>query len=284
MKKIILGVVILVLVVIAGFMILGDNENKPAPDPNGDTPSDVQGDDQVRLISPGRNAVVTSPLTVIGEARGSWFFEANLPIKIEDSEGNTLAQVGAQAQGEWMTTDFVPFEAVLSFNVPAGETSGMLVIEKDNPSGLPENADSRSFPIRFGESGTAEEDTVEVFFSMDDFGASNECNAVVAVERQIPATQAVARAAINELLDGPTSSEQDAGYVTSIPSGVELNSIRVENGTAFADFSEELNNVGGSCLVTAIRAQIEETLMQFSTVNDVIISVEGGDPDEALQP
>jgi len=56
--------------------------------------------------------------------------------------------VPAQAQGDWMTTEFVPFEAVLEFAVPQTEF-GTLILEKDNPSGLPQNADSISIPVRF---------------------------------------------------------------------------------------------------------------------------------------
>jgi spore germination protein GerM len=41
--------------------------------------------------------------------------------------------------------------------------------------------------------------------------------------------------------------------------------------------------MGGSCRVTAIRAQITQTLEQFSTIKNVIISVNGS-VDEALQP
>jgi spore germination protein GerM len=45
---------------------------------------------------------------------------------------------------------------------------------------------------------------------------------------------------------------------------------------ARVDFDEQLNyQVGGSCRVMAIRAQIEQTLKQFSTVDSVIISVNG---------
>jgi len=54
--------------------------------------------------------------------------------------------------------------------------------------------------------------------------------------------------------------------------------------TARADFSEELRAVAGSCRVLSIRAQIEKTLEQFSEVSSVRISIEGGDPAEALQP
>jgi len=42
--------------------------------------------------------------------------------------------------------------------------------------------------------------------------------------------------------------------------------------------------VGGSCRVTTIRSQVEQTLMQFPSVTSVRISVEGYADDEVLQP
>lgn len=91
---------------------------------------------QVLVTSPV--GTVGTQFVVTGAARGPWFFEANLPIEIKDLSGTTLLQVGAVAQGEWMTTQLVPFTA--SIQLPAG-TNGphILVIRKDNPSGLPEN-------------------------------------------------------------------------------------------------------------------------------------------------
>ena len=47
-----------------------------------------------------------------------------------------------------MTKDFVPFKAELEFSLPSTET-GVLILEKDNPSGLPENDDELRIPIRF---------------------------------------------------------------------------------------------------------------------------------------
>ena len=88
-----------------------------------------------------------SPLVVTGEARGFWFFEASFPVKLVDEQGNLIVQGIAQAQDEWMTENFVPFKVTLEFSTFA--TSGFLVLEKDNPSGLPENADEIRAPIRF---------------------------------------------------------------------------------------------------------------------------------------
>ena len=49
-----------------------------------------------------------------------------------------------------MTTEFVAFTVVLTFSVPITET-GTLVLEKDNPSGLLENANELRIPVRFRE-------------------------------------------------------------------------------------------------------------------------------------
>ena len=104
--------------------------------------------DVIRVDSPLSDSVVQSPLKVTGSARGIWYFEASFPVRIFDSNGKELGIVPAQAQGDWMTADFVPFEANIAFQTPATET-GMLVLEKDNPSGLPENSDSVTIPVRF---------------------------------------------------------------------------------------------------------------------------------------
>jgi hypothetical protein len=105
-----------------------------------------QGD--VVLETPVRGQLVTSPLTVSGKARGNWFFEANLPVTLKDENGKVLAQVGAMTADEWMTTDYANFTTVLQFEAPTTEF-GLLLVERDNPSGLPENDKSYAVPVRF---------------------------------------------------------------------------------------------------------------------------------------
>ncbi len=98
----------------------------------------------VASLSPGDT--VTSPLVVTGEAAG-WYFEASFPVRLLDSDGNEIAVTPAQAQGDWMTADFVPFQATLTFTT-ASQT-GMLVLQKDNPSGEPQNDASLWIPVQF---------------------------------------------------------------------------------------------------------------------------------------
>lgn len=108
----------------------------------------VQEENVVQVTSPLPDAAVTSPLVVAGQAPGTWYFEASFPVKLLDADGNLLAQAPAQAQGDWMTTAPVTFSATLNFAVPPTAT-GTLVLEKDNPSGLPENAGSVEVPVTF---------------------------------------------------------------------------------------------------------------------------------------
>jgi len=92
---------------------------------------------------------ISSPLTIHGRARGTWFFEASFPVMLVDWDGRIIAQAPAQAQGEWMTEDFVPFKATLEFNKPAYKNNGALILKKDNPSGLPEYDDAVEAPVVF---------------------------------------------------------------------------------------------------------------------------------------
>lgn len=150
MKKTVPVIVVVFLLAFIGFMY-GPLSSTPTitQEPTiEDEPNETVLDNLIRLDIPEPNAIVTSPLRIEGIARGYWFFEASFPIRIFDANGMQLGVVPAQAQGEWMTEDFVPFSADLIFDTPTTAT-GTLILEKDNPSGLPEHADERRIPIRF---------------------------------------------------------------------------------------------------------------------------------------
>ena len=96
---------------------------------------------------------VRSPLKISGQARGSWFFEASFPVVLVDWDGKIIAQGQAKANppdgGDWMTENFVPFEASLEFTKPDYKNNGALIFKKDNPSGLPQNDQAYEMPIYF---------------------------------------------------------------------------------------------------------------------------------------
>ena len=102
----------------------------------------------IQLFEPTPNQIVNSPLIIKGQARGTWFFEASFPVKLLDGNGKELAIKPAHAKGEWMTENFVPFEVSLEFQKPETRR-GVLILEKDNPSGLAEHADELRIPVKF---------------------------------------------------------------------------------------------------------------------------------------
>ena len=99
--------------------------------------------------SPAADTLVTSPLRVRGEARGSWFFEGDFPLVLMDGRGKIVAQGFCTATKEWMTDDFVPFEGTLEFRKPSSGAKGTLVLKRNNPTGLPEYDEALEIPVFF---------------------------------------------------------------------------------------------------------------------------------------
>ncbi len=107
--------------------------------------------DLIQLNYPLPNQEISSPLEISGTARGLWYFEADFPVVLLNSQGDIISQGIATAQDDWMTEEFVPFTATLSFDISESEKGqeGRLIFKKDNPSGLAEHEDSLEFPVIF---------------------------------------------------------------------------------------------------------------------------------------
>lgn len=105
--------------------------------------------DMIDVESPASGTKISSPLTVKGKAKGYWYHEGMFTIKLYDTATDSLlAKTTAEADGKWMTEQFVPFEATLTFKA-RGNQRGRLVFERANPSGLPQNEQSYSVPVIF---------------------------------------------------------------------------------------------------------------------------------------
>jgi spore germination protein GerM len=117
--------------------------------------------------------------------------------------------------------------------------------------------------------------------------------------RRIPKTDAIEKAALDELLWGP-APQNTAGFTTALPSSEEvlgfagrtagwgprvtLSELRVADGTAQADFSQELRAYGGgSQRASLIHAQITRTLSRFPHIRDAQITI-AGERDTMLEP
>lgn len=277
MKKIILVPIILgiIIVILIGVLLIWPKKIETQ------LPVVVSGID---VFMPKLNSEISSPLEVLGTVNGNgWIgFEGQVgTIKLIDNEGKELAFGILQATGDWMKSS-INFKATLEF-ISLYEGEGKLIFINENPSGLPENNREFILPVKIAKTVEGIIQT-KLYFNNNEMDPEYSCQKVFPVDRGISQTQAVARATLEELLKGPTRQEILDGFFTSINSGVKIQKLTIENGVAKVDFDSNLEKaVGGSCRVSAIRNQIIQTLLQFKTIQSVVISIDGRTED-ILQP
>lgn len=240
------------------------------------------------LISPKPNSKIGCDFVLAGKMPREWFFENSFQysILINDKEIMT---------GSVESNDDYTVEEILSFSKSISCKEGCLgdgeiVLQNNNPSGLDENHDEYRIPVTFTSTCSVKEAekkeiveeptktvSVKIYFSNSvEDPNSEKCEKTHYVVRRITETVAVGKASLTELLKGPNITERGKGYYTSIPIGTELKSLNIKNGVAYANFNEKLTEgVGGTCLTSKIRSQIENTLKQFPTVKEVQIEVNG---------
>jgi len=167
--KLILGFIVFILVLYT-ILIFDIGRKKPAEDitnnsNNGTSSISIDGvyRNLIKINNPKSFDIISSPVTVTGSARGNWFFEASFPIQVFNYEDEQIGGGIATAKGDWMTTDFVPFEGIINFSATTtisnqivsnqiGDdslSSGYIRFMKDNPSGLPEFDDHFDIPVYF---------------------------------------------------------------------------------------------------------------------------------------
>lgn len=100
-------------------------------------------------------------------------------------------------------------------------------------------------------------------------------------ERLVPHTTAAATASMEALLSGPTTSERDAGLITTIPEGTRLLGLKISGTTAEVNLTRHFGSGGGSLSMMARVAQVVYTLTRFPTVRSVEFRLDG-QPVEAL--
>ncbi len=129
--------------------------------------------------------------------------------------------------------------------------------------------------------------TVKVYFG-DSIDAQS-CFTPSYISRVIPKTTAVARTVIEELLRGPTVAEKSQGFWTGLNSGITIKSLSISNNVAYVDFYLPVVLTfnapnKGTCGASILKNQIENTLKQFSTVKNVIITVNGNPMENFIDP
>jgi len=183
----------------------------------------------------------------------------------------TATAIGGAPMG---VATIVPTFSVMTL-VPAPTASGLLPTATLGPGGaaptsaaLPATAPPTSAGIT----------AIKVFMiAMEDNGQAGPAigcgDSVVAVTRQIAPTRGPLRAAFTELLSIKDEFYGQSGlYNPLYRYNLTLDEARIDNGRATIRLSGEFFLVG-TCEDPRLRAQLEQTALQFSTVNAVDIYI-----------
>jgi len=98
---------------------------------------------------------------------------------------------------------------------------------------------------------------------------------LVAVERTVSTSSSPEEAIMRALLDGPTSEERAQGVISAIPPVTGLIGVRVFEGVAEVDLSDEFQGPASPEVVLLRVAQVVWTLGAVSGVNAVRFSIDG---------
>jgi hypothetical protein len=145
-----LSVTCLFAIGIGEYILFTKNQNlKTLKPPLSVAPLPANPLNEVVLTYPLAGEQISSPTTVSGTVPPGWMFEGVLPVKLVDSDGKLIStSLGREdIPGSWQSGNAVTFSATVNFTTDSKK--GKLVIEKDNPSGLTENAASFEMPVIF---------------------------------------------------------------------------------------------------------------------------------------
>mgnify|MGYP003439335593 FL=1 len=153
-------IIVIVGALIVFFVISKVGRDTPSPvveDPGVSVPTEIELTSlrgvKIYVTMPNETEGITSPLVVKGRAPGNWFFEASAPVVLTNWDGLIIGQKYITAEGEWMTTDYVPFSGEIVFETPICEADyckrGSLILQKDNPSGESQFDDAVEMTIKF---------------------------------------------------------------------------------------------------------------------------------------
>lgn len=229
------------------------------------------------IQAPQKDQVVGKNLVVIGKAR---VFENQFNWAILDAITKQEILTGTAYANSEDAGLYGSFEIDVSLT---DLTPNKIIVQVfDHSAKDGSKIDIAEVPLSFNKNL---KDYYEVYFSNSKLDPETSCLKVFPIKKPVGNGELSLRKSIDALLQGPTEKDKEDGYFTNIPDNVKVNKIERTGITVKVDFNKDIQNgVGGSCRVSAIRAQIVRTVLAFDrSIRSVIISVEG-DSESALQP
>ena len=233
------------------------------------------GTDAIQITEPAALDAIRSPVRLQGRSTA---FEATVDVTVlEDGSDVPIGRgwVMGGANGE-----MAAFDGRLDFSVPS-TTHGVVIL---STTSMEDGRvwEASTVRVRFAEASacgglpapavpSADEIAVRVFYTCGDDVDGTPAGLV----RIVPRTAGVLRAALDELLEGPTAAERDAGFTSwfsddtrGMVDSVDLS----ETGHVVVDF-DDLRPVIPSASASAgsqlLLSQLDATVFQFPTVETV---------------
>ena len=119
---------------------------------------------------------------------------------------------------------------------------------------------------------------VAPYFYVDEDGRTGRTGPFLfPIAREVESTVAVARAAMEQLLTGPTKAERESvpAISSAIPSGVRLLGLTISEDIAVVDLSSQFGVTDDSAAIAQRAAQVVLTLSRFDSVAEVLFRQDG---------
>ncbi|TFG72857.1 MAG: hypothetical protein E4H27_01835, partial [Anaerolineales bacterium] len=254
-------------------------------------------------FSPKDGSILASATVnvTLGGFAGGGYFEVPQPQTNNPLPLYVLARTGIPGQDVNVVLEWVDGTKIIQTNkvLQGKDGRGMVITTLDSDPAVPYPHTQQAVVSVLSETGlTLAQQQIQILGANDPNSMATNVFWVVGENVQaqaivIPRTLGIGRASLEALLWGPAPNNS-LGYTTAIPTAsdvlsyqgrtanwgerVVLNSLAIIDGIAHVDFSIELTaHPGGAMRTGLIKAQIEQTLLQFSTVNGVSITIDGRD-------
>jgi hypothetical protein len=239
----------------------------------------------IELREPAALAAISSPVRLRGVSTA---FEANVSVEVRQEGIRGPLGKGFVMGGSM--GEMGPFDANIVFSEPSASTGAVVLYTISMENG--QMWEAAVVPVRFVPSqplvpASACPDysmprpepgggqmVVTAFFSCD-LDASP-----VPSYRLAPATTAVLRVALEQLLAGPSRAEADAGLQSwfSGATAAMLADVSIRDGRAVVDFHDlrtVIPNASSSAGSRLLLSQLDATVFQFATVSSVVYRING---------
>ena len=127
-------------------------------------------------------------------------------------------------------------------------------------------------------STTATEQATKIFLiDLEDNGQSGTLvgcgDSAIPINVTIPPTQGILRASLEKLFTAKQQFYGESGYYNALyQSDLQVARVVIEQGKAIIHLTGNIT-LGGACDAPRVEAQIEQTALQFSTVDDVAVFI-----------